>query len=471
MNIVSDSLFLQLEILTTNFMKIKLLVLVLLALTGCASFKGEPAAELDPIPPAGYSPVYVKNIASMPGSPDKKPAFYMSRIESQANRTKLFVHIVDSNGNYLSGASKNRPIWCNLLDYVNGRPTQIKDFKLKEVTEADKAPMAIALVMDHSGSMGEERARIVQDAAEYFINMKKPEDAVAIVKYDNHTVVEPPLLQDGFMVKNKLQKNGLTGFGGMTAIGDGIAAGIGQVANVSGYDRRAVLVFTDGQDNSSQILRDSLIRLAQRTNTIICCVDFGENTDKQYLQDVADNCGGTYHNIYSSQEFEPVFGDIYKKLKNFYLLEYIPREYGQHTVSLKLCLPNDTLFAERSFDNTPVVGSNSLVDVYFDVNKSEVTPASVPAIENIVTLMKAYPNMTIELRGHTDNTNGTKDPDYNKKLSQRRADAVKDAIVKSGISAGRIKATGYGESIPIADNGTEEGKARNRRTEIAIISR
>ncbi len=452
-------------------MKKLFILLLVAAFTGCASFKGEPAAELDPIPPLGYAPVYVRNVASMPASLDKKPAFYMSRIESEANRAKLFVHIVDSNGNFLSGASKNRPLWCNLLDYVNGRPTQIKDFKLKEMTEADRTPTAIALVMDHSGSMGEERARIVQDAAEYFINMKKPEDAVAIIKYDNRTVVEAPLLQDGFIVKNKLQKNGLTGFGGLTAIGDGIAAGIEEVANARGYDRRAVLVFTDGQDNSSLIFRDSIIRLAKRTNTIVCCVDFGVNTDKAYLQDVSDNCGGTYHNIYSSKEFELVFGDIYRKLKNYYLLEYSPREYGQHTVSLKLCLPKDTLFAERSFDNTPIIGSYSLVDVYFDINKADITSASEPAIENIATLMKAYPNMTIELRGHTDNTNTTKDPDYNKKLSQRRADAVKDAIAKLGISTSRIKATGYGESIPIAENNSDEGRAKNRRTEIAIISR
>jgi outer membrane protein OmpA-like peptidoglycan-associated protein/Mg-chelatase subunit ChlD len=449
----------------------KLFALLLLAVTGCASFKGEPAAELDPIPPLGYTPVYVKNSAPIASSPDKKPAFYMSRIESETNRTKLFVHIVDSNGNYLFGAAKNKSIWCTLLDEVGGKPTQIKDFKLKEVIEADRTPTAIALVMDHSGSMGEERAKIVQEAAEYFLNMKKSEDAVALVKYDNRTVVESSLLQDGFMVKNKLQKNGLIGFGGMTAIGDGIAAGIEQVANAKGYDRRAVLVFTDGQDNSSMILKDSIIRLAKRTNTIICCVDFGVNTDKQYLQDVADNCGGTYHNIYSSKEFELVFGDVYKKLKNYYTLEYTPRDYGLHTVSLKLCLPKDTLYAERMYDNTPVVGSYSLVDVNFDVNKADITSASQPAIDNIVVLMKAYPDMTIELRGHTDNTNGTKDPDYNKKLSQRRADAVKDAIVKSGIAAKRITSIGYGESIPIADNTSEEGRAKNRRTEIAIISR
>jgi Mg-chelatase subunit ChlD len=439
---------------------------------GCANFKGgEPAAELDPYPPPNYSPVYIKTIGSMPPSPPQKPAFYLSRVESEPNRIKMFVHFVDSGGTYLAGASKMKNIWCSVIDYANGSSTQIKDFKIREYTEADNIPTAIALVLDHSGSMGEERARIVQDAAEYFITVKKPEDAIALIKYDNKTVVESPLMQDGFIVKNKLQKNGLTGFGGMTAIGDGIAAGINQVVNAKGYDRRAVIVMTDGIDNSSSILKDSVIRMARLTNTIICCVDFGINTDKQYLTDVADNCGGTYHNIYSSREFEPVFGDVYRKLKNFYTLEYTPRSYGLHTVSLKVCLPNDTLYAERTFENTPVVGSYALIDVNFELNKSDITAASQPAVENIVTLMKAYPAMTIELRGHTDNLNSTKDPDYNKKLSQRRADAVKDAITKQGISASRIKAVGYGESLPIADNATEEGRARNRRTEIVIVSR
>ncbi len=433
--------------------------------------KGEPASELDPIPPPGYSPVYVRNLAPLPASPQKKPAFYLSRIESsEPNRIRLFVHLVDSNGNYLYGGAKQK-MWCTLLDYVNGKPTEIKDFKVREVSENDHIPTAIALVMDHSGSMGEERAHIMQDAAEQFISMKKPEDGIALVKYDNKVVIESPLLKDGFILKNKFQKTGLTGFGGMTAIGDGIAAGVDQVVNAVGYDRRAVLVFTDGLDNSSSILKDSVISLARKTNTQICCVDFGVNTDKQYLQDVANNCGGIYHNVYSSKEFDPVFGDIYRKLKNYYVIEYTPREYGQHSVSLKVCLPKDTLYAERTFDNTPIIGTSALVDVNFDLNKADITPSSQPAIDNIVYLMKAYPNMTIELRGHTDNLNNTKDPDYNKKLSQRRADAVKASIAKAGINSSRITATGYGDTIPIADNTTDEGRARNRRTEVAIISR
>lgn len=79
--------------------------------------------------------------------------------------------------------------------------------------------------------------------------------------------------------------------------------------------------------------------------------------------------------------------------------------------------------------------------------------------------------MKIELRGHTDAQNKTGDPEYNTKLSQKRADAVKEALVKRGIAADRITAFGYGESRPVADNNTEDGRSLNRRTEFVIISR
>ncbi len=440
-------------------------------LAGCASF-GEPAATQDSTPPPGYSPVYIHTSAPMPASPKVKPAFYLSRVEANsASRIKLFAHLADSNGAYLSGAAKNRGLWCKVLDFSGGSSKDIKDFKLREVTDGDRTPTAIALVMDHSGSMGDSRALTVQEAAAKFIEKKKPEDAIALIKYDDKIGVESPLIQDQAILRSRLQKNGLRGYGGLTAIGDGIARGIEQVANAVGYERKAVLVFTDGLDNSSSIMRDSVINLARRTNTIICCVDFGMNTDADYLQTIANNAGGSYHKAYGSQEFDDIFEDVYHRLKNFYLIEYAPRDYGNHVVTLKLCLPKDTLIAERSFNNTPTIGSISLVDVQFDLNKAEITTASKAAVENIVYLMKAYPTMTIELRGHTDNLNSTGDPDYNQKLSQKRADAVRGAVMQMGITPARIAATGYGDRMPVADNGTEDGRARNRRTEFIITSR
>jgi outer membrane protein OmpA-like peptidoglycan-associated protein len=75
--------------------------------------------------------------------------------------------------------------------------------------------------------------------------------------------------------------------------------------------------------------------------------------------------------------------------------------------------------------------------------------------------------MKIEIGGHTDNTG---DKAKNKTLSMNRAKAVKDYLVSKGIDATRLTAVGYGDSAPVADNGTPEGRAQNRRTVFKVLS-
>ncbi|MEP7234953.1 MAG: OmpA family protein [Ignavibacteriota bacterium] len=447
-----------------------LAAITLLILSSCGA--SEPASLADATPPAGYHPLYIVGKTAFPKETKSKPSMQLSRIESSGpSKVKLYVHLVDSNGNYLSGAPKTKNLWCKVSDLCNGKTSDIKDFKINEVTEDMKIPIAISLVMDHSGSMGEARAHAVQDAAEKFIGLLKREDALALIKYDSKIVVEASLSQDQSTLRQELKKTGLQGFGGYTAIADGIAEGINLISEAKTYPRHAIVVFTDGKDNRSATTKDSLIRLAKRTNTIICAVDFGENIDKNYMTAIAEATGGTHHQVYRTSEFDLVFGDIYRRLKNYYVLEYTPKEFGDHAVTLKICLPHDaTVYASSTYNNAPKVGDISLLDVTFDLNKSTLLPESESSIENAEYLLKAFPKMKIELRGHTDNTNNTKDTDYNKKLSQKRAEAVKAALIKRGIEDSRIAAVGFGDSKPVADNGSEDGRARNRRTEFVTVS-
>jgi outer membrane protein OmpA-like peptidoglycan-associated protein/Mg-chelatase subunit ChlD len=446
-------------------------------LAGCSSFKmagsgGEPAVAEDRPAPAGYQPVYLRKVAPI-ASLATAPSVTIGRISSDPGHTRVYVHVIDSTGTYLSGASsgKWKSIWCGLTETFNSRTRPIRNFTLREVTESDREPHAIALVMDHSGSMGEERALAVQNAADILIDRKKSDDAMALVKYDDHIGVEAPLTKDAAELHSKLRKNGLVGYGNLTAILDGIVAGMGQVAGVKNIRQKAVIVFTDGEDNSSTVNRDSVIALARRSNTIICAIDFGYGVNEEFLRGIAESTGGIYHRMYSTGEFDEVFEDIYRRLHNYYVLEYSPEEYGTHVVSVKLCLPKDTLAVEGTYDNTPQIGTTALLDVNFDINKWDITPASMPAIDNVLALMKAYPDMVIEVRGHTDSQNSTGDPDYNQKLSQRRAESVRSALTARGIASSRVRAAGFGDRLPIADNGTEEGRSQNRRTEFIIVSR
>jgi OmpA-OmpF porin, OOP family len=109
----------------------------------------------------------------------------------------------------------------------------------------------------------------------------------------------------------------------------------------------------------------------------------------------------------------------------------------------------------------------TLDNVYFDFDMSTIKPASYPSLDDLVEFMNLKSTMTIEIAGHTDNIG---DSAYNKKLSQSRAEAVRDYLIKKGVAASRISAKGYGDDEPVASNDNEDGRQKNRRTEVRIIS-
>jgi outer membrane protein OmpA-like peptidoglycan-associated protein len=107
-----------------------------------------------------------------------------------------------------------------------------------------------------------------------------------------------------------------------------------------------------------------------------------------------------------------------------------------------------------------------LDNVYFDTGKSTLKPNSNKALNDLVEVLKIKNTMVIEIQGHTDNVG--KDED-NLKLSQERANEVRKYLISKGIDAVRVTAKGYGASMPVADNGSETGKSKNRRTSLKVI--
>ncbi|VXC89517.1 conserved hypothetical protein [Pseudomonas sp. 8Z] len=109
------------------------------------------------------------------------------------------------------------------------------------------------------------------------------------------------------------------------------------------------------------------------------------------------------------------------------------------------------------------------LDVKFDFDKAQVKQDSYGDIKALADFMKQYPSTSTVVEGHTDSVGSDK---YNQGLSERRAKAVRDVLVNQyGVEGGRINAVGYGESRPVADNATAEGRAINRRVEAAVEAR
>jgi len=108
----------------------------------------------------------------------------------------------------------------------------------------------------------------------------------------------------------------------------------------------------------------------------------------------------------------------------------------------------------------------TLDNVYFASNKASLREASYTELNELVEYMERRKHIRIEIAGHTDNV-GSKEANLG--LSRRRAARVRQYLVGQGIEAGRIEAKGYGEDHPVAGNNTEEGRQKNRRTEVRII--
>lgn len=103
------------------------------------------------------------------------------------------------------------------------------------------------------------------------------------------------------------------------------------------------------------------------------------------------------------------------------------------------------------------------VNILFETGQAVVKPESEPLIAQIYELLRGNPDLKVSIEGHTDSS-GT--PESNRKLSADRAKAVMGSLASRGIAAGRLSSAGWGQDRPVADNRTEEGRAKNRRVEI-----
>jgi outer membrane protein OmpA-like peptidoglycan-associated protein/Tol biopolymer transport system component len=120
---------------------------------------------------------------------------------------------------------------------------------------------------------------------------------------------------------------------------------------------------------------------------------------------------------------------------------------------------------EILLDKIKIGGYVTLQNIFFDTNKYELLPASMPELSLLLELLQKNSNITIEVQGYTDNVGDDK---LNEKLSENRAKAVYNYLITNGIDQRRLTFKGYGKAKPRADNATEEGKRLNRRTEFIV---
>lgn len=129
---------------------------------------------------------------------------------------------------------------------------------------------------------------------------------------------------------------------------------------------------------------------------------------------------------------------------------------------------SSTEIFEKTVKLKKIKAGNTLVlqNIFFEVNAANLRSESKPELNKLVALLQANPNLKMLVKGHTDSSG---EEAFNLNLSTQRAKAVMDYLIKAGIASNRLSFKGFGSTEPIADNNTEAGKAKNRRTEFLIL--
>ena len=126
---------------------------------------------------------------------------------------------------------------------------------------------------------------------------------------------------------------------------------------------------------------------------------------------------------------------------------------------------HDPLRRDISLDRVQVGNSVVLNNIFFETNSHQLLPDSKAELNKLYGFLLLNPNIVVEIAGHTDSTGSS---EYNQKLSEERAQAVVDFLYDKGIRIRMMKPAGYGDTVPVGENSTAEGRALNRRTELKI---
>ncbi len=461
-------------------------------------------------PPAGYHYVFAKDIKPVTQVDSQKLFVLLRGLNLNPKNINIKLNLIDQNGDIITGATNPQwlYLWCRLLIMNKSLKVQQTNFIVKEVNETQ--PTAYALVLDHSGSMGNYRANALQFGALQLIMNKRPQDAFLLIKYDNRVDLEVNLTKNKQAFFRYLNHTGLQGFGGGTALNDATFLAIEELKK-SNYPKKIVLLFTDGKENASIHTKAQVIAEAKRYGVEIFTIGFGTQINAQYLMDLAYMTGGSFYHIYRTSELKRIFLDIDIKRRHYYKFNFITKQPGQYIALLQMCqnfkhhdsivvafnnLPNIPVEQKHVTVNPPLLPKQKQIlkqhmipcrpptqpvkdqkivkefenidfpNIYFAFNSARIIRSEEKGIIEIANFMKKYPDVYLLIEGHTDSV-GTYQ--YNIELSKRRAEAAKRLLVQYGIAPGRIFTKGYGYTRPLATNKTAAGRAKNRRIEFKIF--
>ncbi len=228
----------------------------------------------------------------------------------------LPVSVLDKNGKPISGIPQSA-----FKVYENNLEQPIRVFR------AEDAPVSIGIVIDNSGSMRDKRARVAA-AALALVTHSNPQDEEFIVNFNDDTYLDQPFTND---IKKLETVLGRIDSQGGTAMRDAISLSIDYMKQAATRDRKVLLVVTDGNDNTSSIELEPLVRKAQASEVLIYCIGLLSEEDahdrksaQHALKELAEASGGQDYYPKDVAEVEKITPEVAHEIRNQYMLAYSP---------------------------------------------------------------------------------------------------------------------------------------------------
>lgn len=397
---------------------------------------------------------------------------------------RMFVRVIDTTGfvvTHMAAPYKKEgapDYFPSLVEHLGSRrrvkDSAVTNYAVREIGELDSIPANIALAIDNSGSMKGAKPTLDLGTG-MFIGMKRGFDKISLTAYHKVITTVFPLTADSGLMMRELNEYIKRPIGLFTSTYDGIMTSLKTLNDVPVDQPKVCVVFADGDENTSNTKVTEIYEYATKHNISIYCVGFGFAKDEP-LQDLSLYTGGKYYRAYTKRDLLAIFQDIWNSLRNYYLVTYRPPRFeGIHTADLTVRIPGrDTLIARGVYDKTPL---NPMIDssefskrILFAFDESIIDTSSYPILDELADALQRFDNVVLEIQGHASR-NGMDDnrTEYNQKLSERRAESVKDALVARGIDAMRLRTRGFGFLMPLVPNDTPTNQALNRRTVFKIL--
>ena len=424
-------------------------------------FKKELEIKKDKIPKS-YNPVLFPTTINASNLNLDQTEIDVFNISTDNNLYYYQFSLLENQHTYFNDLNKNH---IKSIKVIRGEKTCIvENYRVHQ----DPRPMAMSIVLDHSGSMGDIRADMLQTSLSKEILNTRSKDEFTIIKFsfNNDLLVSS---KSSTHLSNSLSPPiGLSGYGASTSLLDAVGSGMDELSK-SQLERKMILLFTDGIENTSKKYNLSrVIERAKNENVSIITCGFGYFVNNPMLHDLSSQTGGYHFNLYDRNEYDAFFNTIFHRLNNNVELSFSPCMFGddmQVEIGMEINNTRENYYIDL---NHPLEAESIIeLNVFFDTNKHLIHKKYFNELDRIAIMLNQYPTIVVEIGGHTDSDG---DALINQKLSEKRAKSINDYLVNKGVGAHQLILKGYGESQPKYLNTSDWNKSLNRRSEIKIIS-